>query len=452
MRAPPWRFGSVRAAPPPSLLVKASARPFSRDVPRAPPPASLLGAPPPPFVLARDVLRAPPPPSFRALPPSFLTTHSPPEARDASGSTDADEGDAGLIETRVWGPSQAIEPWLSFRMCSFPTEMMRGIEKLGLNTPMPLQSYCWPILSQGKDLIGISGPGSGKILGYLLPAFARCLGKRIVDHSGEQVPQARSQAKLLPFQIVAAHSREQVVQIQSQAEHYGRRIGIQAVGFYAGGSTGPQLGNLLPGRCVAVGTPDSLVKLRKDGTLRLDEVSDLVLDEVDQMFERGFEAQVRALLSAAPSSRIAAMFSALWPPKVRRVAAEYLKSPFYVQTEEEPSAEIFLQEFLGTPAGALWEEAAAAAIAAATAAGEKVKLRAAELEEQTRRVRAATERERRKKEQPRQGPCRSFWKLRPRRRQNASLRPLRRKNARQRTRSRRRRRRSAMRVAIEETQ
>eukprot|EP00930_Biecheleria_cincta_P032632 TRINITY_DN2262_c0_g3_i2.p1 TRINITY_DN2262_c0_g3~~TRINITY_DN2262_c0_g3_i2.p1 ORF type:complete len:557 (+),score=75.17 TRINITY_DN2262_c0_g3_i2:78-1748(+) len=221
-----------------------------------------------------------------------------------------------LTEARVHGDGEVPAPFTSFNSCSFPKPIMASIFSLGFAAPTPIQAYCWPVSSAGRDLIGIAKTGSGKTLAFLLPPFAQFLGKR--PYHG-------------PSMMVMAPTRELACQIQLEAEKFGRKIGIYSVCVYGGAPRGPQLREMRNGTHLVVGTPGRLNDFLEGGQLRLDCCSHVVLDEADRMLDMGFEPQIRTLIQAIPSDRQTMMFSATWPREVRRLAADYLRRPVHIQ-------------------------------------------------------------------------------------------------------------------------
>jgi len=221
-----------------------------------------------------------------------------------------------LTEARVHGDGEVPAPYTTFNSCSFPKPIMASIFSLGFAAPTPIQAYCWPVASAGRDMIGIAKTGSGKTLAFLLPPFTQFLGQR--PYHG-------------PSMMVMAPTRELACQIQLEAEKFGRRIGIYSVCVYGGAPRGPQLREIRNGTHLVVGTPGRLNDFLEGGQLKLDCCSYLVLDEADRMLDMGFEPQIRTLIQGLPSDRQTMMFSATWPREVRRLAADYLRRPVHIQ-------------------------------------------------------------------------------------------------------------------------
>mmetsp|Transcript_4020 Transcript_4020/g.8665 ORF Transcript_4020/g.8665 Transcript_4020/m.8665 type:complete len:592 (-) Transcript_4020:82-1857(-) len=222
-----------------------------------------------------------------------------------------------LTDARVWGAQPIAAPFTTFNSCTFPKQIMASIHALGFSSPTPIQAYCWPVSSEGRDLIGIAKTGSGKTLAFLLPPFTKFLNTR---------PDYRS-----PCMLVMAPTRELACQIQEQAERFGRRIGIQSVCVYGGAPRYAQQREIRQGRHLIVGTPGRLNDFLESGQLGLTLCQYLVLDEADRMLDMGFEPQIRTLIQAIPTTRQTMMFSATWPREVRRLASDYLNNPVHVQ-------------------------------------------------------------------------------------------------------------------------
>eukprot|EP00441_Pelagodinium_beii_P026404 CAMPEP_0197665456 /NCGR_PEP_ID=MMETSP1338-20131121/59235_1 /TAXON_ID=43686 ORGANISM="Pelagodinium beii, Strain RCC1491" /NCGR_SAMPLE_ID=MMETSP1338 /ASSEMBLY_ACC=CAM_ASM_000754 /LENGTH=567 /DNA_ID=CAMNT_0043244261 /DNA_START=54 /DNA_END=1754 /DNA_ORIENTATION=- len=221
-----------------------------------------------------------------------------------------------LTEAKVHGDGNIPKPFTTFNSCEFPKPIMASIFSLGFAAPTPIQAYCWPVSGAGRDLIGIAKTGSGKTLAFLLPPFTSFLGKR---------------ADMGPSMLVMAPTRELACQIQIEAEKFGKRIGIQSCCVYGGAPRGNQLREMRSGRHCIVGTPGRLNDFLEGGQLMLSYCTHLVLDEADRMLDMGFEPQIRTVINAIPQGRQTMMFSATWPREVRRLAADYLRSPVHIQ-------------------------------------------------------------------------------------------------------------------------
>lgn len=208
-------------------------------------------------------------------------------------------------------------PFMSFESTGFPPELLREIYAAGFASPTPIQAQTWPIALQNRDIVAIAKTGSGKTLGYLIPAFMllrRC-------HNNPQNG---------PTVVVLAPTRELATQIQDEAIKFGRSIRISCTCLYGGAPKGPQLKELERGADIVVATPGRLNDILEMRKVDFRQVSLLVLDEADRMLDMGFEPQIRKIVNEIPPRRQTLMYTATWPKEVRKIAGDLLVNPVQV--------------------------------------------------------------------------------------------------------------------------
>lgn len=235
----------------------------------------------------------------------------------------------------------SYSPMLDFSNTGFSGKLQTVLKKEGFQAPTPIQAAAWPVVLAGKDVISVARTGSGKTLGFLLPAFHKIIGEKAVH-------QRRSP---LPKVLVLAPTRELVLQISQEAEKYrlpvinkkqqqrkGRSYGsrqqqnnklINTVAVFGGASRLMQMKALQRGGVdVVVATPGRCIDLADIGALDLSQVEYLVLDEADRMLDMGFEPQVRRILDQLPpaANRQTLFFTATWPVEVRALSRDFLCS------------------------------------------------------------------------------------------------------------------------------
>ncbi|TVU23389.1 hypothetical protein EJB05_25752 [Eragrostis curvula] len=208
-------------------------------------------------------------------------------------------------------------PFMTFEATGFPPEILREIHAAGFLNPTPIQAQTWPVALQNRDIVAIAKTGSGKTLGYLMPAFIhlrRCLNNPIMG----------------PTVLVLAPTRELASQIQDEAVKFGRSSRVSCTCLYGGASKGPQLRELERGADIVVATPGRLNDILEMKKISLHQVSLLVLDEADRMLDMGFEPQIRKIVDEIPPSRQTLMYTATWPKEVTRIAGDLLRDPVQV--------------------------------------------------------------------------------------------------------------------------
>ncbi|KAL3505572.1 hypothetical protein ACH5RR_030954 [Cinchona calisaya] len=208
-------------------------------------------------------------------------------------------------------------PFMTFEATGFPPEILGEIHFAGFSSPTPIQAQTWPIALQRRDIVAIAKTGSGKTLGYLIPAFMH-------------LRQLRNNPQHGPTVLVLAPTRELATQIQDEAIKFGRSSRFTCTCLYGGASKGPQLKELERGADIVVATPGRLNDILESKRIDFRQVSFLVLDEADRMLDMGFEPQIRKIVNEIPPRRQTLMYTATWPKEVRKIANDLLFNPVQV--------------------------------------------------------------------------------------------------------------------------
>ncbi|CAN1817904.1 DEAD-box ATP-dependent RNA helicase 46 [Linum perenne] len=208
-------------------------------------------------------------------------------------------------------------PFISFEATGFPPELLREVYSAGFTAPTPIQAQSWAVVLQSRDIVAIAKTGSGKTLGYLIPAFLHL--KRL-----------RNDTRMGPTVLVLSPTRELATQIQDEAVKFGKSSRISCTCLYGGAPKGPQLGQLDRGTDIVVATPGRLNDILEMRRVNLGQISYLVLDEADRMLDMGFEPQIRKIVKEVPTRRQTLMYTATWPKEVRKIAADLLVNPVQV--------------------------------------------------------------------------------------------------------------------------
>eukprot|EP00249_Psilotum_nudum_P015797 c25525_g1_i1 orf=2-2320(-) len=209
------------------------------------------------------------------------------------------------------------DPFMTFDSTGFPAEILGELRMAGFTSPTPIQAQSWPIVLQNRDIVAIAKTGSGKTLGYLLPAFLH-------------LRQHRNNSQLGPTVLVLSPTRELATQIQDEAVKFGRSSRITSTCVYGGAPKGPQLRDLERGADIVIATPGRLNDFLEVRKVSLRQVTYLVLDEADRMLDMGFEPQIRKIVNEMPLKRQTLMYTATWPKEVRKIAGDLLVSPVQV--------------------------------------------------------------------------------------------------------------------------
>ena len=202
-------------------------------------------------------------------------------------------------------------PGPTFSELALIPEVLRALADVGYESPSPIQAATIPPLLEGRDVLGQAQTGTGKTAAFALPILSR------IDLSS-----TATQA------LVLAPTRELAIQVAEAFQRYAKHLpGFHVLPIYGGQSYGPQLSALRRGVHVVVGTPGRIIDHMERGTLKLESIVNLVLDEADEMLRMGFIDDVEKILQQTPPQRQVALFSATMPAAIRRIAQTYLKSP-----------------------------------------------------------------------------------------------------------------------------
>ena len=200
---------------------------------------------------------------------------------------------------------------LSFDDLSLSTSVVKALKKVGYESPSPIQARIIPFVADGRDVIGQAQTGTGKTAAFALPLLSKIDLKL-------KTPQI----------LVLTPTRELAIQVSEAFQRYAAFLkGFHVLPIYGGQEYGVQLRQLKRGVHVVVGTPGRVMDHMRRGTLKLDKLSCLVLDEADEMLRMGFIDDVEWVLEQLPEQRQIALFSATMPAPIRKISKKYLNNP-----------------------------------------------------------------------------------------------------------------------------
>ncbi|KAG2479218.1 MAG: DEAD-box ATP-dependent RNA helicase CshE, partial [Nitrosopumilales archaeon] len=187
--------------------------------------------------------------------------------------------------------------------------ILDGLKEIGFKEAFPIQEAAVPVLLSGRDVVGQAHTGTGKTA-----AFAISMLQQITPKLGIQG-------------LIIAPTRELAIQITNEIRKFGKFTGIKSATIYGGQGMGIQLDALEKGVEIVVATPGRLIDHLKRGSITLEDVSHLVLDEADSMLDMGFIDDIEFILGLTPKEKIMSLFSATMPPEILRLAENYLNNP-----------------------------------------------------------------------------------------------------------------------------
>lgn len=211
---------------------------------------------------------------------------------------------------------------------SMSQTVVRSFEELGVSeaslkvlaaaklvTPTPIQAETIPALKAGKDVVGQARTGSGKTLAFAIPLVERCEA---------QTPGIQA--------LVLAPTRELAIQISSVITPLANAHGLRVTLLYGGRSLQPEQQQLRRAQIV-VGTPGRTLDHIRQGNLKLQKLTYLVLDEGDEMLDRGFAPDVERIMSQTPATRQTALFSATLPDWISTMVKRHMRAPQMVRVD-----------------------------------------------------------------------------------------------------------------------
>ena len=199
-------------------------------------------------------------------------------------------------------------------------ELVRVLAELGYEEPTDIQREAIPPLLGGRDLLGQAATGTGKTAAFALPILQRLTAGRPAGG---------------PMALVLVPTRELAIQVAGAMYRYGRGVGARVLPVYGGQPIGRQLGALRRGVDVVIATPGRALDHLRRGSLSLESVQLLVLDEADEMLDMGFAEDIEAILKEAPAERQNVLLSATVPPRIAAIARRHLRDPLRIELGRE---------------------------------------------------------------------------------------------------------------------
>ena len=206
-----------------------------------------------------------------------------------------------------------------FSELGLSAEILKAIDKLGFEKAAPIQAEAIPVLMSGRDVVGQSQTGSGKTAAFAIPAI-------------EKTDPALKTVQVL----ILCPTRELAVQVSEEFHKLTLfKRGITALPIYGGQSYERQFWGLKQGAQIVIGTPGRVMDHMRRGTIRLEKVKMVILDEADVMLNMGFRDDIETILKDAPKERQTVFFSATMPRPIRELIEKYSREPQNIQIEQK---------------------------------------------------------------------------------------------------------------------
>ena len=212
-------------------------------------------------------------------------------------------------------PETQNETITTFDQLPLSDAILRAVSDIGYETPSPIQAGSIPHLLEGRDLLGLAQTGTGKTAAFALPSLSW------IDVTNNDTQM-----------LVLCPTRELAIQVAEACQSYAKYLPhFHVLPIYGGQDMRGQLRGLHRGAQVVVGTPGRVMDHLRRGSLKLENLKTVVLDEADEMLRMGFIDDIEWIMDHTPKSRQTALFSATMPPAIRRIADTYLNDPITVE-------------------------------------------------------------------------------------------------------------------------
>ncbi|HUO56022.1 MAG TPA: DEAD/DEAH box helicase [Candidatus Paceibacterota bacterium] len=225
----------------------------------------------------------------------------------------------------------------TFNTLGIAPKILEIVTRLKLTTPTPVQEQAIPVCLRGEDVIGVAQTGTGKTLAFGIPLI-----QRLTENNASGAHLGGGQA------LILLPTRELAHQVFETLGAFGKPLHLNGALLIGGASMGPQIADLRRKPDVIVATPGRLIDHLEQGTLKLDAISILVLDEADRMLDMGFWPQIKRIIAALPKERQTMLFSATLSREIVDLATKHMKKPLSIEvsppgtTSQNISQEFFL--------------------------------------------------------------------------------------------------------------
>lgn len=216
---------------------------------------------------------------------------------------------------------------MNFKKLNLSPETEKNLEACGYKAPTSIQEKVIPLIFAGKDIIGQSQTGTGKTAAFIIPAL-----EKLTAISKPQV-------------LVLAPTRELALQVSEETKKLSQHTNLRTLAIYGGDDIEKQLRKLREGVDIIVGTPGRIADHFKRKSLQVSGLKILILDEADEMINKGFLEEIEKIIKQLPQERQTLLFSATISPQIEDFSQKYLKSPVRVVAEKKTLQEGIIEQY-----------------------------------------------------------------------------------------------------------
>lgn len=204
---------------------------------------------------------------------------------------------------------------MNFKDLNINNPLLKALEDLEYIHPTPVQVQAFPVIMSGRDVVAIAQTGTGKTFGYLLPIL------RQLKFSEQRHPRV----------LIVVPTRELVLQVEGEVKRLTKYMSVRVGAMFGGANINKQKEMVFNGLDVLVSTPGRLIDLASIGAIKLNNIQKLVIDEVDEMLEQEFRAQLTSIMDYLPEKRQNILFSATLTEEVEKYFSEFFNNPIKVE-------------------------------------------------------------------------------------------------------------------------
>ena len=228
-----------------------------------------------------------------------------------------------------------------FASFSFSSKIYSAIQAAGYKEPTDVQEEAIPAILEGKDVLARAETGSGKTAAFVLPLLEGVIRRNIklaaiMAKKGQNTDNRHFNKKNVVDVVVLVPTRELAIQIREEFERFaeGAEPSIKCLSVYGGVKINPQMLALRGGADVLISTPGRLLDLERNNAILLHQVRTLVVDEVDRLMKGDFQEEIDAIFKLMPSKRQNLMFTATFPPSIRKLVRKVMNEPEIINVDD----------------------------------------------------------------------------------------------------------------------
>ena len=225
---------------------------------------------------------------------------------------------------------------MTFASLGLIEPLLRSLEKLGYQTPTPVQAQAIPAVLAGRDLMAAAQTGTGKTAGFALPLL------QLLAMEGPKVASNSVRA------LILVPTRELAEQVHEAVRQYAENLPLSTYAVYGGVSINPQMMKLRKGVDVLVATPGRLLDLYRQKALKFNQLQTLILDEADRMLDLGFSEELGNIYRVLPKQRQTLLFSATFSDAIRLLAGQMLNDPLSIEVSPRNVAASTVKQWVVT--------------------------------------------------------------------------------------------------------